>query len=269
MFPCRHSCVADDIRDMEPGDRRSLGSLISRLRWAGVMLSLLLTFFVTPVPLSRPAALGVTLAIALYNLPASLVGRLGPRLVEPSLVLGLAGDFCACTAWLLLTGGDTQTTFLIYTLVAIEAAAAYGWIGAVGFLVGFLVVLGARVWEVAAVFSASPPTWAYLVRSAVVLGVAVASAVIATRLQALRQGLAAGNLALERERERWRREATDRRQAEEALDASQHRLLTMVQSAPVVLLAIDRTGQITFCEGVGLAALGRQPGQWVGWSVKE
>ncbi len=235
----------------------------------GVTLSLLLTFFVTPVPLSRPAALGVTLAIALYNLPAALAGRLGARLVEPSLVLGLAGDFCACTAWLLLTGGDTQTTFLIYTLVAIEAAAAYGWIGAVGFLVGFLVVLGARVWEVAAVFSSSPPTWAYLVRSAVVLVVAVASAVIATRWRALRQGLAAANLALERERERWRREASDRRRAEDALDASQQRLLTMVQNAPVVLIAIDRTGQITFCEGAGLVALGRRPGQWVGWSVKE
>src|SRR2546425_906564 len=127
-----------------PTDRMSLGALISGFRWAGVMPSPLLPFFVPPVPLSRPAALGVTLAIALYNLPASLVGRLGPRLVEPSLVLGLAGDFCACTAWLLLTGGDTQTTFLIYTLVAIEAAAAYGWIGAGGVFLGVPVVRGAR-----------------------------------------------------------------------------------------------------------------------------
>jgi PAS domain S-box-containing protein len=235
----------------------------------GVVLSLLLTFFITPVPLSRPAALGVTLAIALYNLPAALAGRRGSRLLEPILVLGLAGDFCACTAWLLLTGGDTQITFLIYVLVAIEAAAAFGWIGTAGFLVGFLVVLGARVWEVAAVLSSSPPTWAYVVRSAVVLVVAVASAVIATRLQALRQGLAAANLALQREREGLHEEATDRRQAEQALDASQQRLLTLVRNAPVVLLAIDRAGQITFCEGAGLAALGRQPGQWVGWSVKE
>ncbi len=230
------------------------------------MLSLLLTFFIAPVPLSRPAALGVTLAIALYNLPATLAGR---ELVEPSLVLGLVGDFCACTAWLLLTGGDTQITFLIYVLVAIEAAAAYGWIGTVGFLIGFLVVLGARAWEVAAVLSSSPPTWAYVLRSAVVVVIAVASALIATRWQALRQGLTAANLALERERERWHQEATDRRQAEQALDASQQRLLAMVRNAPVVLLAIDRAGQITFCEGAGLAALGRRPGQWVGWSVKE
>jgi PAS domain S-box-containing protein len=219
--------------------------------------------------MSRPAALGVTLAIVLYNLPAALGGRRGSRLAEPSLVLGLVGDFCACTAWLLLTGGDTQITFFIYVLVAIEAAAAYGWIGAAGFLIAFLLVLGARAWEVTAVLSSTPPTWADATRGAAVLVVAVASAGIATRWQALRQGLAAATLALEKERERGHQEATDRQQAEHALDASQQRLLTLVRNAPVVLLAIDRAGQITFCEGAGLAALGRQPGQWVGWSVKE
>ncbi len=103
----------------------------------------------------------------------------------------------------------------------------------------------------------------------VTLAIALAGALIAARWQALRRGLAAASLALERERERWHQEATDRRQAEQALDASQQRLLTMVRNAPVVLLAIDRAGQITFCEGAGLAALGRHPGQWVGWSVKE
>jgi len=89
----------------------------------------------------------------------------------------------------------------------------------------------------------------------------VASAVIATRWRAAAPGTGCRQLALERERERWRREASDRRQAEDALDASQQRLLTMVQNAPVVLIAIDRTGQITFCEGAGLVALGRRPGQ--------
>jgi PAS domain S-box-containing protein len=233
------------------------------------MLSLLLTFFLAPAPLSRPAALGVTLAIGLFNLPGALTARAGPRLVEASLILGLAGDFFACTAWLLLTGGDTQITFLIYLVVAIEAAATFGWVGTMGFVLGFLVVLGVRLWEVVTALSSIPPVGAYVIRSAVVVVVALISAAIATRMQGLREGLAAATQGLERERGGRQLEATDRQQAEHALDASQHRLLTMVRNAPVVLLAIDREGKITFCEGAGLVALGRQPGQWVGWSVKE
>lgn len=219
--------------------------------------------------MSRPMALGVTLAIVLYNLPGSFAQRLGPRWVEPTLVLGLAGDFFAATAWLLLTGGDTQITFLVYVVVAIEAAATFGWTGTAGFIIGFLAVLGVRVWEVAAVFSSSPPVGAYVARSGIVLTVAAASASIATRLQRLHQGLVAASAALEQERVKWQREVADRQEAEVALGTTEQRLRTMVRNAPVVLLAVDRQGQIILCEGAGLAALGRKPGQWVGWSVKE
>jgi PAS domain S-box-containing protein len=232
-------------------------------------LSFLLTFFGAPAPISRSAAIGVTIAIVLYNLPAALTRQLAPRLMDPILVLGLAGDFFAATAWLLLTGGDAQITFLVYGVVAIEAAATYGWAGAVGFMIAFLGMLGARVWELAALFRSSPPADAYLARSAVVLTVAVVSGAVAGRLHRLREGLAVAAAALQQERNKLEKEAADRRQVEETLGSTEQRLSSMVRNAPVALLAVDRQGKIVLCEGAALAALGQRPGQWVGWSVRE
>lgn len=258
-----------DTRSTDPATRQALGVLISQLRWAGAVLSLSLTFFLQPAPISRPTALAVTFAIVLANIPAAAIRRLPAGMVEPILVLGLAVDFLAATAWLLLTRGQTEMTSLVYMVVAVEAAATYGWPGAAGFMIAFLGMLGARVWEMGALFGTSPPPGDFVGDSAVVLAVAAASGAIASRLGRLRYGLAAAGLALEEEQDHLRGEAIDRQKAEEALAVSEARLRTIVRNAPVVLLAIDRQGQITFCEGAGLAPLGRRPGQWVGWSVRE
>jgi len=60
---------------------------------------------------------------------------------------------------------------------------------------------------------------------------------------------------------------TERKRVEEALQESAERLHTVVSNAPVVLWALDRDGIFTLSEGLGLKALGLNPGEVVGQSV--
>lgn len=54
---------------------------------------------------------------------------------------------------------------------------------------------------------------------------------------------------------------------EQALQESENRLRSVVNSAPMILWALDRDGIFTFSEGRGLATLGMRPGVVVGRSV--
>jgi two-component system, cell cycle sensor histidine kinase and response regulator CckA len=58
-------------------------------------------------------------------------------------------------------------------------------------------------------------------------------------------------------------------EAQRARDAAELRLRRAVASAPIVLWAMDRDGTITFCEGLGLKALGKEPRDFMGRSVLE
>lgn len=60
---------------------------------------------------------------------------------------------------------------------------------------------------------------------------------------------------------------TERREFEAALSRSEHRLSTVVNSAPLVLWTLDRDGFFTTSEGQGLQAMGLQAGQVVGRSA--
>ena len=56
-------------------------------------------------------------------------------------------------------------------------------------------------------------------------------------------------------------------EAQKARDRAETRLRRVVASAPIVLWTTDRAGVITFCEGLGLKALQRQPEDFIGTSV--
>src|SRR5262245_39484997 len=64
-------------------------------------------------------------------------------------------------------------------------------------------------------------------------------------------------------------DVTESRRVEEALRNAEERLRSVVANAPVILFAIDEEGVITLCEGRGLQALGRYPGEVVGCSAFE
>lgn len=65
------------------------------------------------------------------------------------------------------------------------------------------------------------------------------------------------------------RDITAQSLAEEALQASEERMHTMVSHAPVILMVLDRNGIFTLYTGAGLEALGRKPGELVGQSLLE
>jgi len=62
---------------------------------------------------------------------------------------------------------------------------------------------------------------------------------------------------------------TDLRAVEEALRASEARLRSVMENAPVILFGLDAEGRFTLSEGRGLVALGLEPGQVVGASVRD
>jgi two-component system, cell cycle sensor histidine kinase and response regulator CckA len=65
------------------------------------------------------------------------------------------------------------------------------------------------------------------------------------------------------------RDLTDRKRMETALRASEERLATVVANAPIVLFATNTEGVITLCQGKGLAAIGKAPGESEGKSIYE
>ncbi|HEY8287293.1 MAG TPA: PAS domain-containing sensor histidine kinase [Chloroflexota bacterium] len=65
------------------------------------------------------------------------------------------------------------------------------------------------------------------------------------------------------------RDITDQALAEEGLRASEERMHTVVEHAPVILMILDRNGIFTLYTGAGLQALGRKPGELVGQSLLE
>ena len=64
-------------------------------------------------------------------------------------------------------------------------------------------------------------------------------------------------------------DVTGRKEAEQALHASEQRLRTVVSNVPIILFALDRDGIFTLSEGRGLEAFGRAPGDRVGASLFE
>ncbi len=251
-------------------DRTSLAIVTSWIRWGAVALSLAVSLIGSPGPISRIAALAVTLAIVLYNAPIAFVRRLPEQLVEPAIVLALAGDLLACVAWLLLNANDpSDMTFLIFIVAAIEVPVFYRWRGALGFITAFLLGSGVQYWLRAAVFGFGFSYATYVLRSSIVLLVAAASAVLSAEISRLRAVARDATDAVDRERETLRQEATERQRAEDARRAREEQLGAIVRNAPVMIYAVDRQGVITLSEGIGLTALGKKPGESVGFSVWE
>ncbi len=62
---------------------------------------------------------------------------------------------------------------------------------------------------------------------------------------------------------------TERKQADEALHASEAHLHAVVSSTPIVLLAVNRDGVITLLQGQGLTSIGIDPNQLIGASLFE
>ena len=67
----------------------------------------------------------------------------------------------------------------------------------------------------------------------------------------------------------FRDELEQRLQVQRQLRESEARVGAIIDSAPIVLFAIDRDGAITFSAGVGPDPLGKKPGEALGWSAAD
>ena len=80
---------------------------------------------------------------------------------------------------------------------------------------------------------------------------------------------ASATAELERKQAMFRDELEQRLQVQRQLRESEARVRAIIDSAPIVLFAIDRDGAITFSAGVGPDPLGKKPGEAVGWSAAD
>jgi PAS domain S-box-containing protein len=106
------------------------------------------------------------------------------------------------------------------------------------------------------------------------LPLAVASvALMAASTWSMRRGrvrtVTAGIAELNRKHAMFREELDQRLLVQRQLRESEARLRAIIDSAPIVLFAIDRDGVITFSAGVGPDPLGKKAGGAVGWPALE
>jgi PAS domain S-box-containing protein len=80
---------------------------------------------------------------------------------------------------------------------------------------------------------------------------------------------AAATAELDRKQAMFRDELEQRLQVQRQLRESEARVGAIIDSAPIVLFAIDRDGAITFSAGVGPDPLGKKPGEALGWSAAD
>ncbi|MEA2669189.1 MAG: hypothetical protein QOJ33_2123 [Chloroflexota bacterium] len=79
----------------------------------------------------------------------------------------------------------------------------------------------------------------------------------------------ASTAELDRKQAMFRDELEQRLQVQRQLRESEARVRAIIDSAPIVLFAIDRDGAITFSAGVGPDPLGKKPGEAMGWSAAD
>jgi PAS domain S-box-containing protein len=79
----------------------------------------------------------------------------------------------------------------------------------------------------------------------------------------------ASTAELDRKQAMFRDELEQRLQVQRQLRESEARVRAIIDSAPIVLFAIDRDGAITFSAGVGPDPLGKKPGEAAGWSAAD
>jgi diguanylate cyclase (GGDEF)-like protein len=176
------------------GERIGLEEVVARIRWVGVALGLVQTFLTVPPPISRAGCLAASGAMALTNVAGMLVRRLRAGAVEPVIALCLLLDFLVCTGWVMLLANDRySTSYVMFSLVGIEAAVLYRWRGTFAFMVAFLLSIGALYWERGALLGFPVEAGSISFRATVILMVAAFAGAISG--QSHRRQQAAGAAA--------------------------------------------------------------------------
>ncbi|HEV3231504.1 MAG TPA: diguanylate cyclase [Candidatus Dormibacteraeota bacterium] len=183
-------------------DRAPTVLVVARLRWLGVVLGIVQAYLTSPPPVSRTAVVAASVLLGLYSLPLMAVRRLPRRVADWLVPASLVGDFLICTALVMLLANDEfSTAYVIYALVAIEAAVLYRWRGALVFIAAFAVAMVALYAERAIYFGFVPLPGSAIFRGSIVVLIAmmsggITSAAQATAVEARRQAARAEVLAV-------------------------------------------------------------------------
>jgi len=170
------------VSDTSLAERVGLEVVVARIRWVGVALGLVQTFMTDPPPISRAGCLACSLAMAGTNVAASLIRRMRAHSVERLIALCLVLDFMVCTGWVLLLANDRySTSYVMFSLVGIEAAVLYGWRGTFAFMGAFLGSFAGLYWERAAVLGFPLEMGSFQFRATVVLMLAAFAGGIANQ----------------------------------------------------------------------------------------
>ncbi|MFY9615011.1 MAG: diguanylate cyclase [Candidatus Dormiibacterota bacterium] len=128
--------------------RRELLALIARIRIVAVGLSLVLAWLTQPVPVVETGLFVLTGFMAAYNLPFLLARRFPDHLVDRLAVASLAFDFIYCALAIVLTANDpVAANYVVFMVVAVEAAALFSWRGTIAFILAFVPAFGLVYFE--------------------------------------------------------------------------------------------------------------------------
>jgi len=138
----------------------------------------------------------------------------------------------------------------------------FSWPGVVG-LAGLLAVTLGLPW----VMADRAPSGPELTLALACVGLMAAPTWSMRRARA--RALAAATAELARKQAIFRGELEQRLEVQGQLRESEARVRAIIDSAPIVLFAIDRGGTITFSAGVGPDPLGQKPGEAIGWPATD
>jgi PAS domain S-box-containing protein len=260
-------------------DKTRIARLLNVILFATIGVNLVYSFsllFTLPEPELNLVADGVLL---LLQLIALILMRRG-ELQMASIVL-VTGLWLYSNFVILVFGGSRSPATIIYFLVILSAGLLLG--GRVAVLLSIVTVFAAMglLWvELAGRLPESmipiTPVYTWV---ALIMGIAIMAVLLHLAMRSLHEALgrarengralAEKNKELEATQVILEQRVQELKQAEAALRASEERLRTVVNNAPVILWGVDRNGVLTFLEGATLDDIEIDPEEFVGLSVFE
>jgi len=127
--------------------RAELLRRVALIRLAAIGLSFLMVrLTVDPSPMAPEVLVTVTAAMILYTVPGIFARGLSGRALNILALVSVAGDFVLTSTWVALTANDPfATDYVVYMVVALEAAVLYSLRGMAVFL-GFFLLCFALVY---------------------------------------------------------------------------------------------------------------------------
>jgi PAS domain S-box-containing protein len=258
-------------------DKTRVASLLNIILYATLLINLLYSaslLFTIPEPAPN---LVVNAVLFLLQLCTLLFMRRGQVHVASFILVGaiwLYGNFV-----ILFFGGSQSPAVIIYSLVIVIAGLLLGGRTAIALAIASMLAVFLLLYvELSGYLPPSlipiTPVYTWV---ASMMGIIIMAILLYLATQSLSDALAKArrstktlaekNRQLEEVQTVLRERVLELKQAELALRASEERLRTVVNNAPIIIWGVNREGILTLLEGKTLEHIGFQPEDFVGLSV--